>query len=66
MFKKPESNEFDLHHQHRGRLEIPYLILTNKKAAGYLNPLQVSPITSEQRKELDTSIRNAKGQKEDV
>jgi len=66
MFKKPESNEFDLQHQNKGRVVVPYIVLTNRKAAGYLNPLQVSQTTEQQRKELDTSLRNAKGQKEDV
>jgi len=66
MFKKPESNEFDLQQQHKGRPEVPYIVLTNRKASGYLNPLQVSQTTEQQRKGLDNSLRNAKGRKEDV
>jgi hypothetical protein len=66
VFKKPDSNEFDLQKSNRGRAPVPYLILTNKKAKGYLNPLQVAQITPEQRKKLNKSKESAKGLKEDV
>jgi len=66
VFKKPDSNEFDLQHSKRGRALVPYLILTNKKAKGYLNPLQVAQITEKQRVKLKDSLRYAKGRKEDV
>ena len=66
VFEKPDSNEFDLQQSNIRRSPVPYLVLTNEKPSGYLNPLQVPTMTPEQTKKLKKSLKNAKGNKEDV